>query len=209
MESIITVIRPLVEILYFVAGIALTIGLALAFKQLALLKAESESRSRRSAAEKAIEAADLYFVEYIALTKVYFDTKITSKVPHYSGPIRDFSSASLPAELRDQCTNRFGLLNWLPALNRLESIAARFTTGVADEKVGFAIFGRTFCASVEDMYDLIAISRKEEAVGYWSNIVQLYKVWHPRLTEAELKVARNSLDSRLSAMATSSIAPLK
>jgi hypothetical protein len=208
MDQFITDIRPYLEVLYFLSGVALAIGLALTYKQLALLKADVLNRSQRAAAERAIEASDLYFGQYISLTKAYFDAKQQNKIKSYKGPVGDFSYTSLPNELKAECIKRLSLREWLPALNRLESIAARFTSGVADESVGFKIFGRTFCATVEDQYDLIALSRREAPFGYWSNIVELYKTWSPRLTRAELAVARDALDAKLSSMQTHSIPPI-
>ena len=180
MDAFVAQIRPYLEVLSFASTIALTIGLAFPYKQLALLKADVLSRSRRAAAEHAIEAADLYFCEYVSLIAKHFDAKCEKNIRSYAGPIGDFSFNSIPKELLSECATRFAMLEWLPALNRLESISARLTTGVADEEVAFRIFGRTFCDTVEHNYDLIATSRHENSNGYWENIVELYKTSRKR-----------------------------
>jgi hypothetical protein len=95
--------------------------------------------------------------------------------------------------------------SWLPAMNELEAISAAFTSGIADDATGFKIIGRTFCASVEFSYDLIAYSRHRtiDVQGYWSNIVQLYQTWSPRLKESELRQAKEDLERRIAGIASS------
>lgn len=208
MHPLVAEVRPYLEILSFASTIGLTVGLAFTYKQLALLKADVLNRSRRAAAEHAVEAADLYFRDYVSLAGVYFDAANQKKLRRYAGPIGDFSSNSIPKELLNECATRYAMREWLPALNRLESISARLTTGVADEEVAFKIFGRTFCGTVEDYYDLIAFSRGTKANEYWENIVELYKIWRPRLTKAELNVAREQLDAKLSSLPSKSISPI-
>lgn len=88
-------------------------------------------------------------------------------------------------------------------MNELEAISAAFTSGVADEATGFKIIGRSFCGTVQCEYDLIALSRdkSKEAQGYWNNIVQLYKMWSPRLKEVELRQAKERLDILMAGLA--------
>jgi hypothetical protein len=87
--------------------------------------------------------------------------------------------------------------NTLPALNELEAIPASFRTGVADEKTGFQIIGRSFCSTVETEYDLIACCRDEHVHNYWSGIVEIYSIWRPRLTKAEMEFAKSQLQQKI------------
>lgn len=65
------------------------------------------------------------------------------KIPiSYKGPIGDFTPNSLPIGVVAAIDKRVDGAEWLPAINKLQSIAAYFTTGVADEEVGFQIIGR-------------------------------------------------------------------
>jgi hypothetical protein len=90
--------------------------------------------------------------------------------------------------------------NWLPAQNEIEAIAAFFTTGVADEKLGFGVIGRTYCRTVELNYDLISLFRDEKPVSYWKNTVELYLIWRPRLSKAEMSSLKDSLQSKIAAL---------
>jgi hypothetical protein len=198
-------LRPWIELLYFVSGIVVAIAVAMGLKQIGLLKKDIRLRNERAAKEKAIEYASRYLCGFVGFEKVFRRERLNAKLDPYSGPIGDFMSGSLQSERAlEMARKRYVLDSWLPAMNELEAISAAFTSGVADEATGFKILGRTFCRSVEGNYDLIAFSRHraESAQAYWSNIVQLYKMWSPRLEEAELRQAKEHLDSRIAAVAT-------
>jgi hypothetical protein len=194
-------LRPWIELLYFVSGIAVAIGVVYGLKQIRLLKKDIRLRNERAAKEKAIEYGRRYLRDYVQLNGAFFDDCQSGKLESYFGPIGDFTSGSVlrSEEAGLMANKRYALPSWLPAMNELEAISAAFTSGVADEATGFNIVGRTFCKSVEHSYDLIALSRHKanDAHGYWSNIVQLYKMWSPRLEEAELRQAKEHLDSRI------------
>ena len=208
MNEIITNIRPTFEILYFIASILLLGGLWLTYKQLMLINTDIKIRNQRAAAEKAIEASNRYFTDYIPLSGNYYREKITSKIDHYNGPIGDFYYNSIPKDQRESSLKRYKLSSWLPALNSLESIASSFITGVADESVGFRVIGRTFCSSVEHSYDLISISRQEKPIEYWTNIVELYLLWRPRLTKAELEIEMQEIGSKISKLEQKKAPPI-
>jgi len=173
-----------------------------------LIKEDIRIRNRRAAAEKAIEACGVYFRDYIALAKVQLDERTEAKLDRYKGPVGDFSSDSIPPTMMDDCLKRMKLMSWLPALNRLESMAASFTTGVADEGTGFKVIGRTFCSTVENNYDLISLVRKGEPNAYWSNLVELYSLLRPRLTKSELDLAKQGIEKSISALKQRSVAPI-
>lgn len=208
MTEVIVSVRPIAELLYFIASIFLLGGLGLAYRQLTLIKRDIQLRNYRAAAEKAIAACDRYLCEYIPQSKPDFDERVASKLFWYKGPIGDFSHRSIPPILKEECSKRYHLKLWLPPLNRLESIAACFTAGVADESVGFRVIGRTFCSSVESNYDIIAMSRYEKPNAYWENIVELYSLWRPRLTKAELESAKQEMDEKISSLPQNTVVPI-
>ena len=208
MNETITSIRPLAELLYFLSSILLIAGLYITYKQLTLIKKDIRIRNQRASAEKAIEACNRYLCEFIPKSNQNFSDRATFKIGFYKGPIGDFSNDSIPKANMEECVKRYKILSWVPALNTLEGLAAYFTTGVADESVGFRVIGRTFCSTVETNYDYIALSRKEKASGYWGCIVELYCLWRPRLTKAELELTKQIMDEKISALQEKGIAPI-
>lgn len=208
MIELINSVRPYLEALYFVASITLVAGLGLTYRQLLLIKDDIQIKNQRAAAEKAIEACDRYFCSYVPMTTAHLDELMKNKIQWYKGTIGDFSATSISGDGKKDALKRFTLMTWLPAMNQLESIAAFFMSGVADEITGFRVIGRTFCSTVESNYDLIAFGRKEKACAYWSNIVALYQLWRPRLQKEEIELARNELEKQISSMQDKSISPI-
>jgi hypothetical protein len=209
MEDAISDIRPYFELLFFVSGIIVAVIALYATRQISLMKADMKMRSERAAKEKAIEASSEYLTAYIPLdTKFYFACK-RKGLSSYDGPIGDFSPESISPELKEAALKRMKfIVTFLDANNKLESIAAAFTTGVADERTGFSIIGRTFCAGVADDYDIISLCRIEHPFPYWANIVKLYKTWSSRLSKEELAAARDALESRMKDIPDSHISPI-
>jgi hypothetical protein len=191
-------LRPYLEAAYFVAGVILAAGLIAAFVQIVLLKRDIRTRNERAAKEKAIEAASRYLVDYVRLETVRFSKQLDQKLQSYTGPIGDFSRSSV--QYSEKTAQRALLPNGLETLNELEAISAYFTSGVADEAMGFTIIGRTFCSTIEHNYDIISTLRGDEGPFYYENIVLLYRLWRPRLTRSELLSAKDLLEQKIGAI---------
>ncbi|WP_369349752.1 hypothetical protein [Stenotrophomonas sp. JAG2] len=190
--------RPYLEAVYFLASIGLLIGVVLSLRQLRLMKTDIDSRNIREARAAALHALDAYAAKFVPLSGSYFDEwKSIEGLTPYVGPIGNFSKESIPQDHRKNSVARFALTKWLVALNQLESMSANFTSGVADEALGFKYIGRSFCFWVERNYDVIAGSRSEAAMPHWQSIVELYLLWRPRLTTAELEAKKDELVARL------------
>jgi hypothetical protein len=200
-----TQIRSGLELLYFVSGVVVAIGVIYGLKQIALLKKDIRLRNERAAKEKAIEYGRKYLRDYVDLQRAFFVACQEAKLAQHSGPVGDFTSGSILGNTRIAAisTPRYGLPSWLPAMNELEALSASFISGVADEGTGFKIFGRSFCETVESNYDLVALSRSNDsgAQGYWQNIVELYRLWSPRLEAAELRRNKDSIEAKIAALA--------
>jgi len=188
--------RPILELLYFVAGILLTIGLGFTYLQLRMLKHDLNTKNVRSAREKALEACDRYFDRYVPLTNKYLEDR--GNLPTYEGPIGDFSDASIPATFRDFAKERFKIYSWVAAINQLEFIAAHFCSEVADEQAAFPIIGRSYVRTVELHYDLLALSHSNKASPYYHSIIELYSIWKTRLQSAELNQKKSEISKDIS-----------
>lgn len=207
MLDIVNHLQPYLEAIYFLSGAGLLVGVTVAFRQLFVIKRDIQIRNQRAAMEKAIEACDSFLTVYIPLINAFFHWKEKAQVGSYGGPVGDFSSDSIPEQERENALKRFEPAEWAPAMNRLESISSYFVTGVADEATGFGIIGRSFCDNVESEYDLISMSRTEGTLPYWSNTVQLYQLWRPRLKKGELESEQDDISSKLSSLQTERLRP--
>ena len=193
MCSLVVHLRPYLEFIPHVSGAVIALAAILGLKQLRLMKADTELRSERAAKEKAIEAANQYLDEYVALDGAFDDACREAGVDSYSGPIGDFTIQSIPSAWLPELEKRLEI-SFLSGLNKLEGIAAAFVSGVADERTGFEIIGRSFCGAVEYNYDLIAVARYHDATPYRNNIVELYRLWSPRLPQSDLDAAKATIE---------------
>jgi len=203
-----TTLRPWLECLNFVAGIAVAIIGALALQQIRILKRDIFLRNSRGAKEKAIEYCSRYLNEYCEKSHPFVAEYIDAKLKWYCGPVGDFSYESLQPEHKESAKQRFCLPSWLSSMNELEAIAAAFMSGVADERLGFEIIGRTFCVGVQLNYDILAWSRRAKTHAYYENIVRLYKLWAPRLSAAELQESRKQIENELASKPQNQIVPI-
>jgi hypothetical protein len=210
MQQLVTDIRPLAELAYFVATIVLAVAAVLGLKQVSVLKRDIRLRNDRAAKEKAIEYSHRYLTAFVALdAKVHNDLR-SKGFTRYKGPVGDFTPQSLGGEHRQAVSKKAIAVveAWLPALNELQSIASAFITGVADERVGFEIIGRTFCASVRANYDILAMVRSDKVCPYYQSIVSLYGIWAPRMSKAELSALSEDLASKMRGILDSEVPPI-
>lgn len=179
------------------SNVVLSIAALFALRQLRLMKIDMLARADRSAKENAINLCRDMLKTYAELLGIFYNEYKSKGLKPYKGAIGNFTPASIPHDLKETLLGRIQLDSWLPAMNLLESIAAGFTTGVADEKTGYDIIGLYFCNTVENQYDIIATSRGENP--YWQNIVTLYGVWTARHTEAALERKKQELSQEFQA----------
>jgi len=211
MHAFLTGLRPYLEAAYFVASIGLVIGLFVTRQQLLAFRTDSRVRNERLAKEKAIDAASRYLGDFVSKASSDWSERSTKNISYRRDKLGNFSIGSLTKERASAVAKQTSASTTaLPVLNELETIASFFTTGVADEKTGFSIIGRSFCATVHNYYDLIALLRGDEAAQpYWSNIVELYRLWSPRLARAELGATAESIARHISGLPEDrSIAPV-
>jgi hypothetical protein len=198
MPEILHDIRQWLELVYFVGGVVLAGAALYGLQQIRLMKRDMRIRSERAAAEKAIEYITRYTSHSIPHSNNFYQDCVVNELPSYDGPISDFTFASLPPQFVKIAKERFARFDsFLPALNELNAIASAFAYGVADEKIGFAVIGRTFCASVAHHYDLICVARMNEVCPHFESIVTLYNLWAPRISKNELMALRRVLDRQL------------
>lgn len=188
--------RDLLEKFSFGSTILLALAALCGLRQLTLFKKDIVIRNTRAAKEQAIRCAEQY-AEYSELIGEYLKEREKKGLGSYAGPIGDFSKASIPKEAMNECVKRFAIQSHLAPMNLLEIIAATFVSGVADEEMGFKIFGPSFCAALEFNYDLIAMWRKTPTDNDWSHIIELYRIWSPRIKRTVLDKKRQEIELQM------------
>jgi hypothetical protein len=171
------------ELGYFVSGIVSAIvllgGAIIGLRQLHLLKEDIEHMSQRAASEKALETIQSYLILMQDIAK-YESEATAAHLSLYEGDVTDFSlntdwSTSNLAARQD--------LGAIDIVNKLEYVAAMFTTSAADKDIGFRMIGASFCRFVKGNYDIISVCRHvNPPTLYCQDIVALYEEWSKRLT---------------------------
>lgn len=201
------VVKEWAEFASYIASIVMGLAAVAALQQVVLLKKDMRLRNQRAAAEKAIEAVDQY-AAFANEALVFFKELRAADVPTYSGPIGDFTPASVPAEWEPTAKKRVAITSWISAVNTLDAIAASFIFGVADEATGFAMIGRSFCANVGHFYDLMARQRKDAVQPHFQGVVDLYSLWSSRLSREQLANSRKALDAQIANLPDRKITPI-
>jgi hypothetical protein len=146
--TLIEMARPYAELLFFIAGIGLFVISVYGLRQIGLLKEDVRTRNVRAAREKAIEAVSNHTTKFIPEYNQLWRKWREAGLATYEGPVgTDFNFESLPKGAQAKGVERCKMTLGSDAFNTLETVAAYFTTGVADEEVGFRIIGRTYCAT--------------------------------------------------------------
>lgn len=201
-------LRGWLEIAYFFAGVVVAFVAAVGLQQLKIMKRDMMIRIERAAKEKAIEYATRYLSIYTQLSDKYTHEYGKKELSAFEGEIGSFTKSALTAPQIETAMKRISILSWMPAMNELEAIAAAFMTGVADEQTGFKIIGKTFCSTVALKYDILCFCRKGGPHDFYQNIVDLYLLWSPRLSKAELEEARQRMEEKISCIPDRSVAPI-
>lgn len=210
MLQLIDKINPYAELLSFFCNLIISLIAIYALKQLNIMKADSLGVSDRAAKERAVEYAHEYLCNYVKLSSKEYHDAQQKGIPPYKGPVGDFTFNSISRSQLDNSLKRLKGIDWLESINKLETIASAFVTGVADEKTGFDIIGRTFCGAVRSRYDILTlITFETSTLPYFQNIVKLYQIWSPRIAKSELMASRAELDEIIATIPDRSIRPLK
>lgn len=199
MSNIIVAVRPYLEIGSFAATTILVIGIMIGWRQLTAFNKDSRARNERLAREKAIDASTRYLSRYVDLCNTEFGKREETGFSPHRGEVGDFLASSLDIKVAGRAAAHMEKTSWsLAHLNELEAISSYFVSGVADEETGFGIIGRSFCHTVRDYYVVISLLRGDDQVQpYWHNIVQLYRLWAPRLTRREFNATANNLAEQI------------
>ncbi len=184
-----------------IAGCAL-----FALKQINLSKKSFQLNSKRESVRYASELIDYYLNKIIPLSPQGTKEIDLAIAATYRGEfnLKSFTIEEIEQahpELkkhfketfeREQKRVKANLEQMFPNLkerNSIESFAAPFIAGVADEQIAFTAVGRTFCHTVKDYYSDYCIVRTETDKGFnpYENTIQLYNIWSERIKKHGLK----------------------
>jgi hypothetical protein len=209
-------IKDWFELIYYISGIVLIIGIVIGIKQLKiakdeikLLKNDYEVKNKRAAIEKSIEYLNVFATEFIPKAgKVTLE--IEKKVNQmYKGPInKEFrfdSNCNPDAQYIQDIIKASVECGAINVLNRFEYFSAAFVSGLADEDLAFSPLSRIYCEYIEGLYVILCYLRRDEDHNSFDYTVQLYNTWEKRLEKTKLEKRRSKLDDEISKINTERI----
>lgn len=206
------IFTTILETIYYLSSVGVLIVAIIGLKQLKIAKNSLIIRSRREAGALANEQSKHYIEDIIPMIDMLDEFLNKKGFEKYKGNISTYSNKDL-LEYSESWYLKWLRLNLkeqpsLKALNALDGFASFFTSKIADEGIAFRSVGITYCNTVESLYPYIACVREDENFGHYNNIVDLHKIWQPRIDKFQMEKNLNDLQGRINKIEDSKIDPI-
>jgi hypothetical protein len=205
-----TLLRPVLETLYYIAAIALAIFAFKGLEQLKITKEIAKTNAKRESFKLAAEECRYFAEKFVPLSNALHEKCATLKLNSFSNPTfemvngeiasHNFAEAALAADFQ-KCSSDI-----IACLNCIEAFAIFFAAGIAEESVAYRETGMTFCSTIKKFMPAIYMFRKY-GVRYESTVT-LYKMWSDRIASEALLKARKTIDNSLRDLKTEGIKPI-
>lgn len=202
------IFKEVIEIGYYIAGMALFGGIVVAIKQLGVMKKDIKSKNERASVEKSIEYLNWFATQFIpkndeVLRSLNFDIAMTFE--SIENKTFDFNSNfklndKILASIAHKAES-----NVLDLANELEFFSAAMTSGLADEKLAFNPLATSFCRFVDRNYDIYCYLRNDSKDMLFTHTKELYSIWKDRLANHELTKQKEEIEKKISKVQDRSI----
>lgn len=198
-------IKEILEIIYFISGPIVAYFAFKALGQISEAKKQvletRESRiisSKREAYKIAADKCDYFMTTIIPLINnldkavkangITFFEKSQIEITQDGIKVKPFYKD------KEEVDKVFNLPN-LELFNPLESFSLFFSSGVADEKIGYLTIGNTYCDTVKKYAPLLVTLSEGK---HFNNTLFLFKIWNARLEKENLEKEKKRIDKQLS-----------
>jgi hypothetical protein len=194
------ILKEIIELLYYLAGVGLFGTLIVGLLQLNVLKKDLQIRNKRASVEKSLEFLKYYSDELLPLINKYY-RELNKEIPkpksvkHLINETFTLNPKELDKEIIAETIVR-EKMGVTQILNKLEFFSIAMLNGITDESLIFTPVARDFCETFEDQYVVIALHRSNGIAPY-NNIVELYKVWNNKL---EIEKLESEMDEKAGKM---------
>lgn len=204
--------RAVLELLYYVAGIAIAVAAFWGLKQLRISKQIARTSAKREAikfaaercqyfADHTVEMASQFTAEYRRLGLQFLSKELQFVVHKGEITKHNFDERLLDTEIPriSKC--------YVGYMNTMEAFAIPFAAGVADDKLGFQETAHAFVQGVQMCMPGIFHQRKHNGPRYEST-VRLYEHWNSQLAAQRLAPVMKSMEEIIKAAEKGSIKTL-
>jgi hypothetical protein len=206
--QVINIIIPYLQVLYFLSGCIIAIAAIIALNQIKVAKKALKTQSKRDSLKLTATECARYFDKIIPLQNELNEAINDNKVNFFKGwQVKiDANQIELSRNSNFDMDNFDSIGNQLTTVcNSMESFAAYFVSGVADEYVAYNTVGTTFILTLDILIPWVVSCRKD---GYYKNLIELYGMWKKRRDAFLLSQEREKIDRQLSKIGTKKIYPI-
>jgi hypothetical protein len=202
--------RSVLELLYYLSGIAIAVAAFWGLKQLTISKQIARENAKREAYKLAADECRYYAKEIVPLMAALRDS-ITSK------NLRSFTNRTFTVANGEITTHNFDLTllqRELPQisseivfyLNAMEAFAIFFVSGVASEEIGYRETGTAFCGGAQEFMPAIFMMRLRDI--RFESIVRLFEIWNGRQHAEKIATQMKALEDAAKRVNKETIRPI-
>jgi hypothetical protein len=203
-------VRQVLEVLYYLSGIAIAVAAFWGLKQLSISKKIARENATREAYKLAADNC-----RYFAKEVVPLQTLVVKLIKERS--LQSFASPHFVAEQAEIKGQNFDLTllqreflsvgdEIIAFLNPMEAFAIFFASGVAAEEIGYRKTGTSFCGAVERYMPAIFLARLANV--RYESIVKLYEIRHGRQLGEKISTQMKALEDAASRLPKETIKPI-
>lgn len=190
-QSSYDIFRHALELIYFLSGVVLIVGLYIGYKQLEITNKDIKIRNERMAVEKSLEYLS-FFAETLLPSINDYTRRIGNVEPmNISGWVPADNDYKLHLEKLNELVNPEDQINILEQLilretsgiqdifNQLEYFCSGINHGLAKEEVVYSPISSVLCRFVEKEIIPLCVTRASRAP--FENLLKLYNKWDLRM----------------------------
>lgn len=203
------VLRSILEVLYFIAGIAIA-GLAYrGLEQLRITKQIASTNAKREAIKLAVEQcryfAEKILQERLSFVNSYKELRLTFLSPDPTFIIKDgeITELNFNAQAMIKEINSINIV-YVGLMNALEAFAIPFVARVADDELGYTETAYAFLEVARPCMPGIDLLRKTNS-GKFESILKLYETWNKRVDAEKMVPALKHMQEAIAAAEKSKI----
>jgi hypothetical protein len=203
-REIFTLVKEIAEFISFlvscISGPILIYFAWRGLQQITVAKHATKISSQRDAFKIAAEQTGLFAEKiefpFISLRdEVAFEAIVLGENVFISVSEDKIDSAQSVGVDIDKLNKVRSLATFQTLVHKLDNYALYFTSGVAQEEVGFIATGKRYCEYVHALLPFIIDPIKE---GYYPNLQTLFVNWYKRIEAEKLALERSQIDEKIS-----------
>jgi hypothetical protein len=203
-------LHSVLEALFFLSGIALTIIAAIGLRQLTVAKDIARTDALRNSLKLAAEQCAHFSNNIVPMINALYEAINAKKITFFAKSHAEVKGKTVKVTSTATTDDVRALLTvateFLTTFNAMDAFAIFFITGAADEKAAFSAVGPSYCREVQRYLPQIMIHHHRGS-GF-DHLLKLFFLWNTRLESLRLQMERDAIDNTLQKIQNKFIKPV-